>query len=96
MIRLPSPSMFVSITALVIALGGAGYSATGGNFILGQVNSADDRTILASPINDRALQVTNNDTGNGATALGLSVAAGRPPLRRQFHDARGEPQCRPA
>lgn len=75
-----SPSMAVSVTALVIALGGAGYSATGGNFILGQINSATTRTTLASPVNDRALQITNNGTAAQATALGLNVAAGHPPL----------------
>jgi hypothetical protein len=75
-----SPSMAVSITALVVALGGAGYSATGGNFILGQSNSATTRSTLTASITDRALQITNSSTGAQATALGLSVGSGRPPM----------------
>jgi hypothetical protein len=76
----PSPSFVVSITALVVALGSAGYSATGGNFILGQANSASTQTALSASLNGRALQLTNTNTGGSAAALGLNVAAGHPPL----------------
>jgi hypothetical protein len=76
----PSPSLVVSITALVVALGGAGYSATGGNFILGQANSASTQTALSASLNGRALQLTNTNAGGNAAALGLNVAAGHPPL----------------
>src|SRR5438876_421799 len=43
-----SPSMLLSAAALFAALGGAGYAATGGNFILGQANTADQPTTLTS------------------------------------------------
>jgi hypothetical protein len=67
--RYPSPSLIVSIIALVIALGGAGYSATGGNFILGQTNTASTPTVLQGPISGRTLQVNNGSTVAGSTAL---------------------------
>ena len=79
--RYPSPSLVVSVIALVIALGGAGYSATGGNFILGNSNSASTPTLLQGPIATRTLQVNNGSTTAGATALSLSVVAGHPPMK---------------
>jgi len=79
--RYPSPSLIVSIIALVIALGGAGYSATGGNFILGvNSNTAATQTGLVSNRNGRALAIQNTNTGAAATALSLAVAAGHPPF----------------
>src|SRR4051812_1419311 len=44
MFRYPSPSLVISLFALLVALGGAGIAATGGNFILGQSNSASSLT----------------------------------------------------
>jgi hypothetical protein len=76
----PSPSLVISCLALFIALGSAGYAATGGNFILGQANTATSQTSLSAGIANKALQVTNMNTGAGATALGLSVAGGKPPF----------------
>jgi hypothetical protein len=61
-------------------LGGTTYAATGGNFILGTSNVASSRTSLSAPISDRALQLTNANTGAGATALGLNVASGHAPF----------------
>lgn len=75
-----TPSMAVSLLALVIALGGAGYAATGGAFILGFTNSAAKPSALSSKINDRALTIGNLNVGAQATALGLFVAPGHPPL----------------
>ena len=46
MTKLPSPAFIVSIVALVIALGSAGYSANGGNFILGGTNTASRQSSL--------------------------------------------------
>lgn len=77
---IPSPSMAVSLLALVIALGGAGIAATGGNFILGQNNSATTPSLLIRSGNSEALQVRNLDTGAAATALRLHTANTRPPL----------------
>lgn len=70
----------VGYVALFVALTGSAYAATGGNFILGQPNSASSRSTLSAPIADRALQLTNRNTAPGATALGLNVANGHPPL----------------
>ncbi len=68
--------------AVFMVLGGTTYAATGGNFILGNPNTANQQTSLsASPaFAGKALQVTNTGTGAGATALGLTVGSGRPPL----------------
>ncbi len=76
-----SPSMGVSLLALVIALGGAGVAATGGNFILGQNNGATTRTQLTSPINSDALRVSNTSTGAGATGLQIVTRDARPPMK---------------
>jgi hypothetical protein len=77
----PSPAMIVAVLALFVALGGVGVAATGGNFILGQSNTADKTTALAAPLaGGKALQVSNTNTASGSTALGLSVASGHAPL----------------
>jgi hypothetical protein len=67
--------------ALFVALGGTTYAATGGNFILGQPNSASSTTALSAPVaGNKALLLTNTNTGAGATALGLNVASGHAPF----------------
>jgi FlaG/FlaF family flagellin (archaellin) len=75
-----NPALVISVIALFIALGGAGWAATGGNLILGKSNSATSTTSLSAPTGGKALQITNGSTGTGATALGLSVASGHPPF----------------
>jgi hypothetical protein len=70
----------VGYIALFIALGGTTYAATGGNFILGNPNSASSTTSLSAPVAGKALQVTNTSTGAGATGLGLNVASGHSPF----------------
>lgn len=77
---LPSPSFFMSLLAILIALGGAGYSATDGNFILGRSNSASTQTRLVTPLAGTAFRVDNTNTAAGSTALGLFVGAGRTPF----------------
>ncbi len=72
--------MAVALLALFVSLGGVGIAATGGNFILGQSNTATTPTNLSAPVTGKALQVTNTSTAAGATALGLTAAAGHPPL----------------
>jgi hypothetical protein len=72
--------MVVACLSLFIALSGVTYAATGGNFILGNRNTATSQTSLAAPLAGKALQVTNMSTATGATALGLSVAAGKTPF----------------
>ncbi len=63
--RRPSPSLVISILALVVASSGTAYAATGGTFILGTSNTADAPTSLTNP--------------NG-TALRLTAKADTPPL----------------
>ena len=71
----------VTILAFIV-LGGMSYAATGGNFILGQSNSASSTTSLTrtGANTGKGLQVTNNSTTAGATALGLNVASGHAPF----------------
>jgi hypothetical protein len=78
----PSHATVVAYLALFVALGGTTYAATGGNFILGQPNSASSTTSLTRTGANTAkgLQVTNTSTGAGATALGLNVASGHAPF----------------
>ena len=80
MIRLPSPAMCVAITSMLIALGGAGYSATGGNFILGKYNTATTMSALSAHLNTRTLQLWNNNSGENATPLALYSDLTRPPM----------------
>ena len=67
----------VSLLALSVALGGTTYAATGGNFILGQSNSASSPTALSAGTTGPAFKVTNTSTG---AAGSFNVAAGHPPL----------------
>jgi hypothetical protein len=62
------------VLALFVALGGTAYAATGGNFILGQSNSASKPTRLNSGSLDSALKVTDTRTGTGVWASGGSHA----------------------
>jgi hypothetical protein len=78
--RKPSPAMIVALLALFVALGGVGVAATGGNFLLGQPNTASSQTALTAGINSKAMAITNTNTGASAGALALNVAAGKPPL----------------
>jgi hypothetical protein len=80
--RKPSPATVIALVALFVALGGVGMAATGGNFILGQSNTATTPSSLSAPVaGGNALQLTNTDTSNAAsTALGLNVASGHAPF----------------
>ena len=60
----------VAGAALTVGVGGVGYAATGGNFILGQANSAGTTTSLNNP-NGTALNLTSNA---GTPALRVSNA----------------------
>lgn len=75
-----SPSLVISLVALFIALSGAGFAATGGNFILGGANTADRGSSLSAPAAGKTLQLTNTNAAAGATALGLTVAPGHAPF----------------
>jgi hypothetical protein len=76
--RKPSPATVIALVALFVALGGVGVAATGGNFILGQANSANRTTGLtvntlptACPAPCQALQVTDNSSALNAGGLGV-------------------------
>jgi len=69
------------MAAMLVALGGAGYSATGGNFILGATNTANIQTRLDGNFNGRTLALVNPNTGPAATALVMSVAASHAPFQ---------------
>ena len=94
--RYPSPSLVVSITALVVALGGAGYSATGGNFILGQANKATTQTALSASLAGIALK--DLEPAHGCKSHGAA-----PERRQRSSSVHGElvrkgslPERRPA
>lgn len=68
---LAASAFLIAIAALFVALGGPGYAATGGSFILGQSNSTNDTSVLAgSPAGDQ-LDVANLNTGASAKGLGV-------------------------
>ena len=62
----PSPATAISLAALVFAMSGTAYAATGGDFILGKANTATVVTSL---------------TNNKGTALSLSASSAAPPLK---------------
>jgi hypothetical protein len=70
----------MSTLGVFLILGGGAYAATGGNFILGQQNSAGTPTKLSSPTTDSngALRVANTSTGtgNGVVASGANGGFG--------------------
>jgi hypothetical protein len=76
--RRPSHSTVVAYLALFVALGGTTYAATGGNFILGQSNTAGAPTQLSSGTTNTAgaFKVTNTSTGRAITATGTSGGYG--------------------
>jgi hypothetical protein len=80
MFRFPSPSLVVSMVALVVALGGAGYSATGGNFILGNSNTASTQTRLVAPFAGPSFRIDNASTAAGASGLSIVTNTARPPM----------------
>jgi hypothetical protein len=67
----------IGTVALFVALGGTTYAATGGNFILGQSNSASSTTGLSAGTTGPAFRVTNTSTG---TAGSFNAATGHPAL----------------
>ena len=67
--------------ALVLATGAAlAGTGIGGVFNLGQTNTVNETSALTGAKAGTMLQISNTSTGAGASALGLSVAAGKPPF----------------
>jgi hypothetical protein len=75
----PSPSMLVALVAVFLSLGGVGVAATGGNFILGQSNSADAPSVLTG--NAGTNPQLRIDAAGGGPALSAVVRAGVPPFK---------------
>jgi hypothetical protein len=73
--------MAVALLALIGTLGGTGWAANGGAFILGVINGATQRTFLGANFNGSALQVNNISTSLADTELLLTAAAGHPPMK---------------
>jgi hypothetical protein len=61
-----SIALAVAMLALFVALAGVGVAATGGNFILGQPNSANDTTALSSDVTSAASLIVTNTGGKPA------------------------------
>jgi len=71
--RLPSRAMAVALLAVFLNLAGVAYAATGGNFILGQANTANQPTTLTgSPATGAALAVANTTSGQPAASFTVS------------------------
>ncbi len=71
----PSHGTVVAYVALFVALGGTAVAANGGNFILGQSNSAGNPTQLTSPTTNSAgaLKVTSTASSGGRAIQGTSA-----------------------
>jgi hypothetical protein len=71
------------ILAMVMGVASAAFGANGGNFILGNPNVATAITKLTmqGTANGSALQVTQQSTGNGASGVGVTVPAGKAPIK---------------
>jgi hypothetical protein len=66
----PSPALVIALLALFVSLGGLGVAATGGNFILGQANTANNQTSLSGTVNSNAqLRAQNASTTSNAYGL---------------------------
>ena len=75
----PSRAMAVALFAVFLNMTGLAYAASGGNFILGQANTASTQTTLTRN-GGKSLQITNTSTSTSATPLGLTAGTGRPPF----------------
>lgn len=75
-LHLPSPTAVIAVLALTLGLGGVAYGATGGNFILGQANSATSETHLTSNAATQTLGVQN--TANKPAARFITGTAVSP------------------
>src|SRR5215210_7468657 len=69
------------VLALILGVASVALSATGGNFILGKANEATTVSKLTASIAGPALTLVNQSTDTAATALNISVASGKAPLR---------------
>jgi hypothetical protein len=73
--RKPSPAMIVALLGVFLGLGGVGVAATGGNFILGQPNTAEDTTQLSSGVTTGPTLDISNTGGKAAARFTASGTA---------------------
>src|SRR5215208_3371131 len=67
--------------AAVFGVASAAFGANGGNFILGQTNTASLLTKLTGQVpGGAALQVVNTETEPGSRGLQINVAENKPPI----------------
>lgn len=79
--RRPSAALIVACLALFAALGPVAYGSHLGSLLIGHPNTAgNNSTSLQGNHAGKLLQLTNNSTAAGSTALGLTVGAGRTPF----------------
>jgi hypothetical protein len=69
------------VIALVFGVATTAIGATGGNFILGNANAATTVSKLTASVAGPALTLVNQSTEAAATALNISVASGKPPIK---------------
>jgi len=69
------------ILALVFGVATTAVGATGGNFVLGKANMATTASKLTASVAGPALTLVNNSTEAAATALNISVAEGKAPIK---------------
>ncbi len=69
------------VLALIFGLASTALSTTGGNFILGEANVATTVSRLTASVAGPALTLVNNSTQAAATALNISVASGKAPMK---------------
>lgn len=75
------PLVLAVVLALTAGAASTAVAANGGNFILGSLgNAATAITRLTGDVAGPSLQIVNPNTGAGARALDLRVAAGKQPL----------------
>jgi hypothetical protein len=68
--RRPSHATVVAYLALVIAMSGTAFAATGGNFLLGKSNSAGHTTALKNTGTGAALKLTAKNTKTAPLSVG--------------------------
>ena len=73
-------TLLTVIVALTLAIVTPAFAATGGNFILGKINSATTFSRLSANIAGPAMQLFNTSTAANARALDLVVDEGNPPM----------------
>jgi hypothetical protein len=72
----PSPALVIALLALFVSLSGIGVAATGGTFLLGESNTADQPTLLTGTVpGNGQLRVGNASTAASSDGLFGKVSA---------------------